>query len=543
MGKVLSMRPEVEQDVHAELLERLRFETLLSDISARFVNVPAGQVDHEIVDAQKAICECLGVDHSSLWQVSADDPSEMFLTHLYRDSTLPPRPEHMSAGEFFPWVMGKIQAKEIISIPDTLQAAPEAARDIDTWQAFHIKSALAIPLSAGGGPVFGALSFDATQKKRDWPEALQKRLQLLARVFASALDRKNAEQRLRESEARLNLAAYSANAGLWTLDPEGEVWATEKTFELFGVSAEEGLDFPKVMRMIHAEDREGVHRIIHAALKSGQESSAQYRIMRPDGSMRWLASYGRRHSRTGSEQYVLMGVTIDITESQRVQREHAEFAGRLLTAQEAEGARIARELHDDLGQSIALFAVQLHKATVLMQSKLPEGVATLQDLRAKISHIARHVSTLSHQLHSSELEFLGLRVAAEGLCREVAEQHGVRVNFSCEVLPEGLGGGIELSLFRVLQEALRNFARHSQATKAEVKIRVANENVLLTIADTGQGFDPAKPPVKLGLGLTSMGERMRLVGGELVILSTPGRGTTIEARVPLPDMSARAYAG
>jgi PAS domain S-box-containing protein len=535
------MRAQLELDVHSELEERLRFETLLADISARFVNVPASQVDQEIEDAQRAICECLGVEHSSLWQVSPADPKDLLLTHLYRDATLTPREDHMSGSEFFPWMMGRLLSKEVVSISDTAKGPPEAARDLATWQHFHIKSAMAIPLSAGGGPIFGVLSFDATHNKRDWPEALQKRLQLLAQVFANALDRKNADQKLRESEVRLNLAADSANAGLWTLDPAGEVWATTKTFELFGIPEHEGLDFAKVLRLIHPEDRGAVHEIIHEALKSGNDSSAEYRIIRPDGNIRWLASYGRRYSRSGAEPYILMGVTIDVTESRRVRQENTEFAGRLLNAQEAESARIARELHDDLGQSIALFAVQLHKATMLVQSKLPSGNdVPLADLRKKISLIARHVSTLSHQLHSSELEFLGLAVAASALCREVAEQYGVTVNFTCELLPERLASDIELCLFRVLQEALRNFARHSNGKKAEVRIGIVGQNVQLIVSDDGNGFDSGAPPVKVGLGLTSMGERVRLVGGELIIRSRPGQGTVVEVRVRVGQLKGQS---
>jgi GAF domain-containing protein len=207
---------KLKLDFHNELEERLRFETLLTDISARFVNLPADHVDREIEDAQRAICECLGIDHSSLWQVASEDVDQLLLAHLYRAPDLPTPPQRMSGSEYFPWSQNKLQGKEIVSVPDTAKPPPEAARarDMETWRHFAIKSTLAFPLSAGGGPVIGVLTFDATREKRDWPEPLQKQLQLIAQVFANALDRKRAEERLRESEARLSGGTLSERRAL-----------------------------------------------------------------------------------------------------------------------------------------------------------------------------------------------------------------------------------------------------------------------------------------------------------------------------------------
>jgi signal transduction histidine kinase len=182
-------------------------------------------------------------------------------------------------------------------------------------------------------------------------------------------------------------------------------------------------------------------------MESGKDSAVEYRMVRPDRSVRWLASYGRRHSRTGGAPYILMGVTIDITEPKRLERERTNLARLLLNTQEAERTRIARELHDDLGQSIALCGLQLQQATTAVELISPEAAAPLVELRKNISHIAQQVSTLSHQLHSSELEFMGLAVAAQRLCREVSERHQVQVTCSCDGLPKCLGAEASLCLF------------------------------------------------------------------------------------------------
>ena len=304
-----------------DLEERLRFETLLADLSLRFVNLPAERVDREIENAQRVICECLGLEHSSLWQASLQNPDELILTHLYRDPELPKPPTRMNATEFFPWTQAKLMAGEIVSVPNTAEAPPEASTDRVTWQRFGMKSTLAFPLSVGGGAVFGVVSFDGAREIPASPAlSLLKRLQLLAQVLANALERKRADQKLRDSEARLSLAAASANAGLWTLEPEtGRVWATEKTNELFGLSPRDEMSLDRFFALVHPEDRETVKRTIQEAMQSGHDSAVEYRIQRPDGSVRWIASRGRRQAGSDSEPDRLMGVSTDITESKHVQ--------------------------------------------------------------------------------------------------------------------------------------------------------------------------------------------------------------------------------
>ena len=331
--------------------ERLRFETLIADLSLRFVNVPAERVDREIEDAQRAICECLGLEHSSLWQTSTQNPGEMVLTHLYRDDPeLPPPPKRMSAQKFFPWTQAKLMARETISVPNTAEGPPEASIDRETWRHFGVKSTLGFPLSVGGGSVFGVVSFDATRQVRACPEPLLKRLRLIAQVFANALERKRADQKLRESEARLSLAAESANAGLWTLEAEtGQIWATEKTHELFGLPPGEEMNLDIFLALVHPEDRETVRQAIQQAMQSGDDSAVEYRIQRPDGSLRWIAARGRRQAGVDSEPDRLMGVSTDITESKYVELRLQAESKYLKDEIEGDG-RFA----DIVGQSISL---------------------------------------------------------------------------------------------------------------------------------------------------------------------------------------------
>jgi hypothetical protein len=260
-------------DLQIELQERLRFETLVADISARFVNVPADQVDSEIEDAQRRICECLKIEHSSLWQVAPDRPGALILTHLYRDSSLPPAPDRLYGPDCFPWTQAQGMANGIVCVPDTSKLPPEAAIDRENCLKYSIKATIGFPLVVGGGPIFGAIGFEAIHEPRDWPEALQNRLRLIAQVFANALERKNAEKKLRESEARLSLAAASADAGLWTLDPDtSQIWATDKTFEVLGLTPVDGFDLEQFLVAVECTCRRPRDRV--GALSAGSPGSS-----------------------------------------------------------------------------------------------------------------------------------------------------------------------------------------------------------------------------------------------------------------------------
>ena len=185
------------------LESRLRFETLLADLSARFVNMPAAKVDTEIENAQRQVCECLDLDLSLLWQLFPDHPDTMFLTHKHLPPGFPPLPEAWDCKETFPWALERFLVGETIVLSRLTDAPAEAALDVEVVRQFGVKSLVAIPLSTGGGPTFGALNFDIVREEREWPSELVSRMKLVADVFANALARKRDEVALRERDAQL----------------------------------------------------------------------------------------------------------------------------------------------------------------------------------------------------------------------------------------------------------------------------------------------------------------------------------------------------
>jgi formate hydrogenlyase transcriptional activator len=185
------------------LEERLRFETLLAEISTRFINLPADRIDSGIEDAQRCICELLHLDRSTLWQAYEGEPGAMRLTHWRLPPGSPSPPESMDAHQFFPWTTQKIRDGEPVVISKLTDLPPEAGRDLESFRAYDTKSSVLVPLSIGEGPVFGLLGFAVTDEERGWPETAVRGFKLIAQVFANALARKKAEQTMRKSEEQL----------------------------------------------------------------------------------------------------------------------------------------------------------------------------------------------------------------------------------------------------------------------------------------------------------------------------------------------------
>jgi PAS domain S-box-containing protein len=315
------MNHELSRDVadaaqlSGDLQERLGFETLLAELSSGFINLPAEQVDEQIQHAQRLVCEFLGLDLSSLWQWRPEDSRMITLTHLYRPLGGPPTPDPMDSEMYFPWVVSQLQAGKIVIISSMAELPAEAGRDREVYAHYGIKSALVIPLSAGGGAVLGYLSFNDMKSERHWPEAMIQRLQLVAQIFANALARKGTDQALRESEARVNLAAEAADAGLWVLHLKtGCFWLTKKTWELFGLTPEADLPLERFLGLVHPDDRELVRAAIQTVVESRSEASVEYRAAGADGNLRWMSSRGRVQLDAAGAPDRLMGVTLDVTQ-------------------------------------------------------------------------------------------------------------------------------------------------------------------------------------------------------------------------------------
>ncbi len=245
-----------------------------------------------------------------------------------------------------------------------------------------------------------------------------------------------------------------------------------------------------------------------------------------------------------TEEGILVTSAIrDVTERKRAEEALANVSGRLIAAQEQERTRIARDLHDDIGQRLALLTIELEQ----IQQGAPEMAVDVRsrmaEMRKQSAEIATDIQSLSHELHSSRLEYLGIAAAMRGFCEEFSAQQKVEIDFDTDTLPNPLSREVSLSLFRVLQEAVHNAAKHSGTSKMKVRLWVTPDEIRLTVSDSGVGFDRDKAANESrGLGLISMEERLKLLNGALSIESKPRHGTTIHARVPIAPQCESTHA-
>jgi signal transduction histidine kinase len=211
-------------------------------------------------------------------------------------------------------------------------------------------------------------------------------------------------------------------------------------------------------------------------------------------------------------------------------RRNQDLAGKLLSAQEDERRRIARELHDDIGQRLALLSVSIDELRDSIPAEEEKAHDSAQGLTNDLHSVCNDIQNICHHLHSSTLQYMGLEVALKNLCKTVAQQHHIIVRFRSDDVAE-LPNETALCLFRVAQEALNNAVKHGRAKQVDVVVVKQSDRLHMKVSDTGAGFDTTHAIT--GLGLVSMQERLRFLGGQVAVKSKPGVGTDVDAELPL----------
>ena len=389
------------------LAERLRFETLLSNLSAPLASCPTTAIDREITRGLRQIVEDLKTDRATLWRYDLK-PGEAHVTHSWSRDGVPPM-HGVAYEDQFPVIFSEVRRGQVVrlSVPS---GAPDEGSTDHRWLRQRSTMSTAVAPLVVGGVVVGSLSVGTVFEDRHWPDELVPRLRLLADVFANALARQRADEAAHESA-----------------------------------------------------------------------------------------------------------------------RDIQSLAGRLLTAEEDERRRIGRELHDGVNQELAALSIALTG----LEQRLSSDVSARQEvawLQARSVDLSEEMRQLSHELHPGILEYAGLSAALRSHCREFDHGHDIAVTYEPG---EGLGevpADVALCLYRVTQEALRNAAMHAKAGHASVTLTRRGTDLVLTITDDGRGFDLAESRGR-GLGLISLEERVRLVGGRLTIATEPQHGTKIEVVV------------
>jgi len=348
-------------------------------------------------------------------------------------------------------------------------------------------------------------------------------------------DRKRAELALLESENRFRLMSDSAPVMMWLSGPDKLCTDFNKEWLRFtGRTLQQELG-DGWTHAVHPDDLPACIRIYTHAFDNREAFEMEYRLRRHDGEFRWILDRGAPRFLENGNFAGYIGCCIDVTEQREARAERARLGGRLIQAQENERTRIARELHDDINQRLALLANGLQQLEQVSAQNSNNGFRQedqIHELWQLTNEIASDLQHLSHRLHPSKLQYLGLGSAVRELCQEFSRQHKISVEYTARDLPPDLDENVSLSLFRTAQEALRNVAKHSQALHAKVELVRHSTVVRLRVSDDGVGFDPDRDSARHGLGLISMRERLRSAGGHLVVWSRPSLGTQIEGTVP-----------
>lgn len=356
----------------------------------------------------------------------------------------------------------------------------------------------------------------------------------LSAIERDITDRKRQETTLRDSEERFRLAAHAGKMFAYEWDATTDVIVrSAEAAKILGVDESVRLSGAQALARVHQDDRERLGAALAALNPNKPYLRVSYRILRPDGSTIWVDRHSVAHFDEQGKILRIVGMIADISERKRVEEALANARNRLVEAQEQERTRIARELHDDICQRLTLLTLELEQ----LRRSSPELPAAIQnrldELRDEAMEMGADLQSLSHELHSSKLEYLGIAAVTQGFCREFATKQKVEIDCKTLDLPSALPPAVSLCLFRILQEALHNSLKHSGVRHFEVRLWAMPDGIHLTVKDSGAGFDSESAREGQGLGLISMEERLKLLNGTLSIQSQPNCGTTIHARVPL----------
>jgi PAS domain S-box-containing protein len=351
-------------------------------------------------------------------------------------------------------------------------------------------------------------------------------------------ERKHSEKSLRESEERFRTLYENATLGLYRTTPDGKILlANPSLVKMLGFSSFSEL----AQRNLEEEGfepsykRTEFHRLMAT---EGEVKGLETSWKRKDGTTIFIRE-GAKAVRDAEGKIVCYEGTVeDITKRKEAEEALSNMTRKLVEAQEQERARIARELHDDINQRLALVAIGLDQLREKHKDLPSEVRDHLQELRQMTSDTSSSVYALSHELYSSVPDSLGLAKGMRSWCKTFSQRQELDIDFRSHDVPKP-SQEISLCLFRVLQEAVHNAGKHSGAERIDVQLAENAGEIHLIVSDSGKGFDIEKARQSQGLGLTSMQERVRLVGGTIVINSTRLAGTTIHVCVPFKVDAAK----
>jgi PAS domain S-box-containing protein len=422
-----------------------------------------------------------------------------------------------------------LKERVIIADVTTDPRFPEEYRELAIKHG--LRASWSEPLISTNGNVLGtfAMYYDAPRTPGARDIELIKTASHIALI---AIQMERSQKALREREESFGFLANNAPVMIWMSGADKvRTYFNRPWFEFTGRSLEEELG-NNWTNGIHPDDSVRAKCRFTEAFDRREPYHMEYRLRRHDGEYRWIHCSGVPRFEADGSFAGYIGSAIDVTERKLDEESLSNINQRLLDAQEEERGRIARELHDSINQRLILLSLNLDR----LQHNLPDSVnevrRKIREAKEQLAHVAKDTYALSRRLYPAQLEYLGLPKAAASFCKDLSEQHNVKIGFQTDGVSENVRKDVSLCLYRVLQEALYNAIKFSRSQQFDVRLTGDSDEIHLRIRDEGIGFDPDAVKGKKGIGLSSMYERLKSIGGELLIESQPKLGTKIHARVP-----------
>jgi PAS domain S-box-containing protein len=365
---------------------------------------------------------------------------------------------------------------------------------------------------------------------------------------------RKSERVLLQKEESLGEAQRIAHFGnwVWNIVTDKLSWSDE-IYRIFGLQPQEfGATYEAFLESVHPDDRETVKKVVSKSLTDPNKYyNIEHRVIWPDGSQRIVHERGEVTFDKNGKAVRMIGTVYDITEQKKVEEALRKsesalrksqgnlrfLAGKLLSVQEEERRLLAREMHDDITQRLALLAIETGTLEQQLESSSGPLRDKLRQMKEQIVKLSTDVHDMSRQLHPAIIDDLGLVDAIKSECVNFSKREGISIKYEPVNVPDVIPKDIALCIYRIMQESLRNVAKHTDVKEAEVLLTGTDNSIHLYVKDRGTGFDTDSVHGKGGLGLASMEERVRLIQGELSIQSQRGRGTIIKLCAPLSERS------
>jgi two-component system, LuxR family, sensor kinase FixL len=502
------LRAEIEKDAlsQKQIEDRLIFERLLADTLMQFSSVSYDSLEHKMLAVQQRLCETLGIDFSGLWLVSREKGDSFKLAQYYRspDLTLvfPLPQENLDAKEHLNWELKKILNGETVIIPRVSDFPDLSQKDLEVYRYFGVKSVITFPLSSGDGKVFGALNFSFFRGEINWPAEMVGRLHLVADIFAIAISRRRAEDDLREAEQRVNLAVEAAELGLWLEDVKtGVIWATAKAREIYGFSADEEITSNKFQNIIHSDDRDMVNSTLNRLIKEQSNLQAEFRIILPDGKIRWIRVQARGYYTPSGQMESLTGIASDISERRQAETEMAQLRvelahlGRVTMMNEISSA-LAHEINQPLGAIL-----NNASAARLLMSGDKHSPAEINEILDDIIGDTRRAGDVVRKIRGivkqsdAQMEQMNVNALIMDTIAMVRTNISIaKITLCLDLQPEIKSViGDHVRLQQVILNLINN-AMDAMADMPNRKLTIRSnmegpDTVIISVIDTGKGFD------------------------------------------------------